>query len=71
MRAALTQIETSAGAAEPRVRQACSCDGKDRQMKALVYHGPGSKAWEDVPDPEIESPTDAIVAVETTTALDQ
>ncbi|WP_344808951.1 hypothetical protein [Microlunatus ginsengisoli] len=40
-------------------------------MKALVYHGPGSKAWEDVPDPEIESPTDAIVAVETTTALDQ
>ena len=22
-------------------------------MKALVYHGPGSKAWEDVPDPTI------------------
>ncbi len=31
-------------------------------MKALVYHGPGQRAWEDVPDPTIESPTDAIVA---------
>ena len=36
-------------------------------MKALVYHGPGSKAWQDVPDPVIESPTDAIVEVEMTT----
>jgi len=22
-------------------------------MRALVYHGSGSKAWEEVPDPEI------------------
>ena len=22
-------------------------------MKALVYHGPGSKAWEEVPDASI------------------
>ncbi|GAB93558.1 zinc-binding dehydrogenase [Gordonia rhizosphera] len=36
-------------------------------MKALVYHGPGRRAWEDVPDPVIKDPTDAIVAVETTT----
>ncbi|GGK68892.1 zinc-dependent alcohol dehydrogenase family protein [Ornithinimicrobium pekingense] len=36
-------------------------------MKALVYHGPGSKAWEDVPDPVLQDPTDAIVKVETTT----
>ena len=36
-------------------------------MKALVYHGPGSKAWEEVPDPVISKPTDAIVRVETTT----
>lgn len=28
-------------------------------MKALVYHGPGKKAWEEVPDPEILAPTDA------------
>ncbi len=36
-------------------------------MKALVYHGPGTKAWEEVPDPEIQKPTDAIVQVDTTT----
>lgn len=36
-------------------------------MKALVYHGPGRKAWEDVPDPIIKDPADAIVKVETTT----
>ncbi len=36
-------------------------------MKALVYHGPGQKAWEDVPDPMIKDPTDAIVRMETTT----
>ena len=23
-------------------------------MKALVYHGPGLRAWEEVPDPVIE-----------------
>jgi alcohol dehydrogenase len=36
-------------------------------MKALVYHGPGKKAWEDVPDPVIQQPTDVIVRVDTTT----
>lgn len=36
-------------------------------MKALVYHGPGKKAWEEVPDPEIKTPTDAIVQIDTTT----
>lgn len=36
-------------------------------MKALVYHGPGEKAWEDVPDPRIEHPTDVVVRVDTTT----
>jgi alcohol dehydrogenase len=36
-------------------------------MKALVYHGPGNKAWEDVPDPVIQQPTDVIVRIETTT----
>lgn len=36
-------------------------------MKALVYHGPGAKAWETVTDPVILKPTDAIVRVETTT----
>jgi alcohol dehydrogenase len=32
-------------------------------MKALVYHGPGKRAWEEVPKPEIKDPTDAIVRV--------
>jgi alcohol dehydrogenase len=36
-------------------------------MKALVYHGPGQKAWEEVPDPTIKEPTDIIVRVDTTT----
>ncbi|MGN6300039.1 MAG: zinc-dependent alcohol dehydrogenase family protein [Angustibacter sp.] len=36
-------------------------------MKALVYHGPGQKAWEDVPDPKILQPTDVIVRIDTTT----
>jgi alcohol dehydrogenase len=36
-------------------------------MKALVYHGPGQKTWEDVPDPVVVEPTDAIVEVDTTT----
>ncbi|MCO1656217.1 alcohol dehydrogenase catalytic domain-containing protein [Pseudonocardia humida] len=36
-------------------------------MKALVYHGPGSKAWEDVPDAAVQEPTDVVVRVDTTT----
>ena len=36
-------------------------------MKALVYHGPGVKAWEDVPEPKIEQATDVIVKMDTTT----
>ncbi len=36
-------------------------------MKALVYHGPGNKAWEEVPDPKILQPTDIIVRIDTTT----
>lgn len=36
-------------------------------MKAVVYHGPGQKAWEEVPDPKIIEPTDAIVRVDAVT----
>ncbi|MGO9005689.1 MAG: zinc-dependent alcohol dehydrogenase family protein [Beijerinckiaceae bacterium] len=36
-------------------------------MKALVYQGPGKKALEDRPKPEITAPTDAIVKITTTT----
>jgi len=36
-------------------------------MNALVYHGPGQRAWEHVPDPTIEEPTDAVVRIDTST----
>lgn len=36
-------------------------------MKALVYHGPGSKAWEEVPRPTLQADTDAVVRVDKTT----
>jgi alcohol dehydrogenase len=36
-------------------------------MRAMVYHGPGQKAWEEVPDPEITDDGDAIVQVDTVT----
>jgi threonine dehydrogenase-like Zn-dependent dehydrogenase len=37
-------------------------------MKAVVYHGPGDIRLEDVPEPRIEAPTDAIVRL-TATAI--
>jgi len=36
-------------------------------MKALVYHGPNQKAWEEVPKPTILADTDAIVRVDAVT----
>jgi alcohol dehydrogenase len=36
-------------------------------VKALVYHGEGKKAWDEVPDPAIDSPTDAVVRVDAVT----
>lgn len=36
-------------------------------MKALVYHGPGKKAWEEKPKPTINKSTDAIVKILKTT----
>jgi alcohol dehydrogenase len=36
-------------------------------MKALVYHGPGNKTWEEKPKPTIQKPSDAIVRISKTT----
>ncbi len=36
-------------------------------MKALVYHGPGKKLWEEKPKPSILEPTDAVVKILKTT----
>jgi len=36
-------------------------------MRALVYHGPGQKAWQEAPEPEITDDGDAIIRVDATT----
>ncbi|MET7597737.1 alcohol dehydrogenase catalytic domain-containing protein [Streptomyces sp. NPDC005496] len=36
-------------------------------MKGFVFHGPGQSAWEEIPDPAIKEPTDAIVRVDSVT----
>jgi alcohol dehydrogenase len=36
-------------------------------MRAIVYHGPGRKSWEEVPAPGLREDTDAIVRVDTVT----
>jgi len=40
---------------------------KGRNMKALVYHGPGKRVWEEKPKPAIQDTTDAIVLIKKTT----
>jgi alcohol dehydrogenase len=36
-------------------------------MKALVYHGPGQRGWDTVPDPTIIDATDIVVRIDTST----
>jgi alcohol dehydrogenase len=36
-------------------------------MEALVYHGPGQRAWEKRPRPEVQDATDAVVRITTST----
>ncbi|MEV7182311.1 zinc-dependent alcohol dehydrogenase family protein [Kitasatospora sp. NPDC093679] len=36
-------------------------------MKALTYHGPGRRLWDEVPDPTLADPEDAIVRVDAVT----
>lgn len=38
-----------------------------KTMKALVYHGPGKKSWEEKDIPQLQSPTDAVVRILKTT----
>lgn len=39
----------------------------EKTMKALVYTGPGTKEWREVPEPVIAQPTDVIVKMDATT----
>jgi alcohol dehydrogenase len=36
-------------------------------MRAVVYHGPGNKTWEEVPKPSLRDDTDAVVRVDAVT----
>jgi alcohol dehydrogenase len=36
-------------------------------MRAVVYHGPGKKSWDEVEDPAVQEDTDAVVRVDTVT----
>ncbi|MDN5723638.1 MAG: zinc-dependent alcohol dehydrogenase family protein [Corynebacterium sp.] len=36
-------------------------------MKAMVYRGAGKPSWEDVPEPELQHPTDVVAKILTTT----
>src|ERR1700722_7157341 len=40
---------------------------KSNSMNALVYHGAGKKAWEQVPKPALQETTDALVRILKTT----
>lgn len=40
---------------------------KDMEMMALVYGGPGQRAWEAKPKPLVRDPGDAVVRITTTT----
>jgi alcohol dehydrogenase len=54
-----TMVETAAGAGE--------CEGGGAAMRAVVYHGPGKKSWDEVEDPAVQEDTDAVVRVDTVT----
>jgi alcohol dehydrogenase len=49
------------------MKTAESVEKKKTTMKALVYQGPGRRAWEDRARPAIQEATDAVVRVTTTT----
>src|SRR5215211_186811 len=36
-------------------------------MKALVYHGPGLRSWEEKPEPTIQDATDIVVRIDSAT----
>ena len=48
-------------------RNPLQSETQTRTMKALVYHGPGKRAWEEKPRPTIKEACDAIVRITTST----
>src|SRR5690606_6677784 len=49
------------------VKRDGDAQGWEAAVKAMVYGGPGQKSWEEVPDPVIQEPGDAIIQVDTVT----
>ena len=49
------------------VQRTVNGTGTGLTMKALVYHGPGKRAWEEKPRPVLKDAGDAIVRITTTT----
>lgn len=41
--------------------------GEVTKVRALVYGGPGKRSWDEVPDPQVVNPTDAIIRVDAVT----
>src|SRR5262249_19454537 len=80
-RARPTRVELATGPRPPRTpgevggraspvhgaRAGLRLDGGGRTMRALVFHGPGERSWDSVPDREITAETDAIVRIDSAT----
>ncbi len=60
-------MKTSHDVLEPTTSSRQASGFAPATMKALVYHGPGKKSWEEKERPLLKDPTDAIVRVTTTT----
>lgn len=55
---------------KPHAASAVTGEGQAQKrgvMRALVFHGSGKSAWQDVADPAIQNATDAIVRVDAVT----
>ena len=52
---------------ELAIGEAAGAVAHARTMKALVYHGPGQRSWEDKAVPVIQDGGDAIVRITTAT----
>jgi len=65
----MNSIAISAGKTKPEliIEGTKRENGMDKKMKALVYHGPGKKSWEDAAKPTITHSADAIVKLIKTT----
>jgi threonine dehydrogenase-like Zn-dependent dehydrogenase len=58
-------LSTNSGVSRVAKRNRFQC--QETVMKALVYHGPGKKALDERPKPDVATQTDAIVKIVKTT----